>query len=98
MKSLEMRTKSPISPPKILGGRFGYFFFFLLGGGEGGVGGARRGVGFGFLAKITGGGSPRREEGGLRGWEVVCGEFGGGGLNIFFLGAEMPTKNRKMSS
>ena len=31
--------------------------------------------------------------GGARGLEGVCGEFGGGGgLNIFLFGAEIPTK------
>ena len=48
--------------------------------------GAGRGWGD-FLWKIPGGGSPGwvGAEGG-RGWEVVCGDFFGGGLNIFFRG------------
>ena len=49
----------------------------------GGAGGGR-GAGVGFLLKKEGRVSPERE-GGLRGWEAVCGELGGG-LNIFFRG------------
>ena len=55
-----------------------FFIFFLLGGGEGGVRGAGKGRGCDFLLKIPGrvvlwGGCGR----GGRGWEGVCGEFGG---------------------
>ena len=63
------------------------FYFFLLGGGEGGVRGAGRGGGGDFLLKIPGGGVSRAGGGrGARGRESVCGELGGGGLNIFFRG------------
>ena len=67
---------------------FRIFFCFLLGGGEGGVRGARKGAGVGFLLKIAGGGGVLPEEGGgwLRGLEGVCEECGGGRLNIFFRG------------
>ena len=61
------------------------FNFFLLGGGEGGVRGAGRAWGD-FLWKTPGGGSPGWVGAGARGREVVCGELGGGGLNIFFWG------------
>ena len=70
------------------------FYFFCSGRGKGeseapgGWGGE-----IGFLLKIPGGG------GAFRGWEgprlvVVCGEFGGGGVNFFFR-AEMSTKRGK---
>ena len=41
-----------------------------------------------FLSKIPGGGVSWAGGGGRRasGWEGVCGEFRGGGLNIFFRG------------
>ena len=41
---------------------------------------------FSFENPRGGGGSPKREGGGTRGREVVCTEFGGGELNIFFRG------------
>ena len=57
-----------------------FLLFFLVGGG-------RRGGRFFIENPRRGGGLP----GGWgplppRGWEGVCGEFGGGGLNIFFRG------------
>ena len=64
-----------------------FFLFFLLGEGEGGVRGAGGGGGRFFIE------NPRvLEEGeGPRGWEGVCSELGGGGLNIFWV-AEMSIK------
>ena len=71
----------------LLGGRFGYFLFFLLGGGEGRVRGAGKGGGRFFIEYPRRGGvSWAGGAGGSRGQEGVCGEFGGGGLNIFFRG------------
>ena len=64
-----------------------YFFFFLLGGGERGV----RGAGMLGRDDFLGGSPGRVGAGGRRGWEGVCGESGGWGLNILF-GAEIPTK------
>ena len=64
--------------------------FFLLGGGEGGVGGTRRGGGVRFSIENHRRGVFQERGGGLRGWEVVCGEFGGGGLNFFFSGPKCP--------
>ena len=82
-----------------LGGRFGYlYYFFVLGGGEGGARGVGKGAGGGLLLKIPGGGGgvlPGGRGRGARGWEGVCGDFGGG-LNIFF-GAESPTKQNAES-
>ena len=70
-----------------LGGGFGYFLFFLLGGGEGGVRGAGGGRGVIFCGKSQGGGVlPGGWGRGSEGPEGVCGEGGGGGLNIFFRG------------
>ena len=58
-----------------------FFIFFLLGGQEGGVRGARKEGGVGFL---------------LRGWEAVCGEFGGGEAKFFFFsGPKCPQQGRK---
>ena len=75
-----------------LGGRFGYFHFFLLGGGERDP--EEPGGGGRFFLKI-----PRRGglpggwgRGGPKGWEGVCGEFGGGEGAKYFFGAEIPTK------
>ena len=65
------------------------FFVFLLGGGEGGVRGAGRGRGTIFIENPRRGGggvSQARGGRGARGREGVCGEFGEGGLNIFFRG------------
>ena len=59
-----------------------FFIFVLLGGGGGGVRGAGEG---GSSAKSQEGGFPGGWGGG-RGWEGVCGQLGGGGLNIFFRG------------
>ena len=74
---------------EFLGGRFGYFLFFLLGEGEGGVRGARRGVGgIGSLLKIPGGGGVFQEQEGPGGCLRRIGDFWGGGANIFFFGAE----------
>ena len=73
-----------ISVPLRLGGRFG--IFLLLGGGERGVQGAGRGWEDIFVENPRKG-SPRRVgTGGSRGREGVCGEFGGGELNIFLRG------------
>ena len=54
--------------------------FFLAQEGKGAVRGAGEG-GWDFLSKIPGGGgvSWAGGRGGARGWEGVCGEFGGGG-------------------
>ena len=60
--------------------------FFLLRGGEGESEAPGRGGGR-FLLRIPGwGGVLPGEGGGARGREGVCGEFGGGGLNILFRG------------
>ena len=76
------------------------FYFFLLGGGEGGVRGAGRGRGgtksfYGKSQEGGGGGVSRvgggREGEGARGREGICGDLGGGGLNILFR-AETSTK------
>ena len=71
-----------------IGGRFGYFLFFC----SGRKGGAGRWGGRFLIANPRGGGSP--EGGGAEGpagclWRI--GEWGGG-LNIFFFGAEMSIK------
>ena len=76
----------------LLGGRFGFFLCFLLGGGEGGVRGARRWRGFGFLLKIPGGGFSPERGGGPEGLGCLRGFGGGGGLLFFFFGGKMPTK------
>ena len=68
------------------------FYFFLLGEGKGGSEAPGGGGGDGTSLKIPGGGGVREGAGGRQAWEGVCGELGGGGLDIFF-GAEMPTKN-----
>ena len=63
-----------------------YFFCSGEGKGESEVQG-RGGGGLRFLLKIPGGGSPGERRGrGARGREGVCGESGGGGVNIFFRG------------
>ena len=85
------RSKSRIASD-LLGGRFGYFYFFCSGEGKG-VRGPRKGVGgVGYLLKMPGGRSPRREEeGGPKGREGVCGELGGGGgAKYFFSGPKCP--------
>ena len=67
------------------------FYFFLLGEGEGGVRGARKGGGDPFFIEHPRrGGVPAGAEG-PGGCLRRIGEFGGGGLNIFF-GAETSTK------
>ena len=59
-------------------------FYFFCSGEESEAPGRRGGGGYWKSQK---GGSPRRRGGGPRGWEGICGEFGGGGgLNIFFQG------------
>ena len=71
------------------------FFFFLLGRGEGRVRGAGRGGGFGFLIENPrkGGGSFRGAGGGgVEGPGGCLRGIGGGALNIFFCGAEIPAK------
>ena len=71
-----------VNPRKdYLGGRFGYFLFFLLREGKIGSGG-----GFVFLLKSQqeGGGAGGAE--GPGGCLRRIGEFGGGGVNIFFRG------------
>ena len=70
-----------------IGGRFGYFlFFFCSGEGEGGVRGARRGGGIGFLIANPTRGGGRFPGGGGAGRVSAAnwGIWGGGGLNIFF--------------
>ena len=63
------------------------FYFFLLGEGEGGVRGAGRGGGVGFLLRVPGGGAFQGEGAkGPGGCLRRIGELGGGGLNIFFGG------------
>ena len=64
-------------------------FFFRLGRGKG-ESEARGQGGIGFIE------NPRRAPGGRRGREDVCGElgnFGGGGLNIFFRGRNVHQGN-----
>ena len=64
-------------------------YIFSAREGEGGVRGAGRGAGVGFFywkSQEVSWGSPRRGGGVPRGLEGVCGEFGRGGLNIFFRG------------
>ena len=77
-----------------LGGRFGYFLFFSVRGrGRGSPSRERRG-GVRFLLKIPGGGggfSGQMRVGGRVAGRVFAGNWGGG-LNIFFFGAEIPTK------
>ena len=75
----------PVNKSKMVvtrvGGRFGYFLFFLLGG----VRGAGRGGGGGFLLKIPGGGVlPGRVVG-----RVFVGNLGGG-AKYFFSGPKFP--------
>ena len=79
-----------------LGGRFGYFICISAREGKGESEAPRGGWGVGFLLKILGeggGGVSQKRGRGLRGWEGVCGELGGGGLNIFF-GGEIPSKSK----
>ena len=73
---------------------FRIFFFFCLGRGEGGVRGARRGGGVGFLLKIPGGGVSRRGKGFPGGLFGANWGIWGEGLNFFF-GAETSTKPLK---
>ena len=65
------------------------FYFFSARERGRGRPGQQGGGGVGFLLKI-----PAKGVGTRGGREGVCGEFGGGGggLNIFFRGAETPTK------
>ena len=68
------------------------YFFFCSGAGKGeseAPGGGGGGI---FTLKIPGGGVSRAGGGrGVRGREGVYGKFGGGG-QIFFFGAEIPTE------
>ena len=67
------------------------FYFFLLGEGEGGVRGARRGVGSVFIENPTRGWGGFQEKEGPRGCLRRIGDFfGGGGLNFFFSGPKRP--------
>ena len=61
-----------------------FFIFSARGRGRGSEAPERGWEGSGFLLKIPGGGfsQPREEEGEPRGREGVCGEFGGGRLNM----------------
>ena len=73
-------------------------YFFLLGEGEGGARGTGggRGIGF-FVENPRKGGGVLQEGEGLRGREGVCselGNWGGGGLNIFF-GPKCPPSQGK---
>ena len=70
------------------------FFFCLLGEGEGGVRG-EGGWGVDFLLKVPGGGGVSRRERGRGAGRVSgrIGEFGGGGLNIFFRGRNVHQAN-----
>ena len=66
--------------------RIFFIFFFRSGEGKGESEAPGEGATI-FLLKIPGGGVSRAGGGGgMRGREGVCGEFGGGGLNIFFRG------------
>ena len=77
-----------------LGGRFGYFlFFFFCSGGEGESEAPVGWVARLFIENPRRGGVSRARERGARGWEGVCGEWGGGGV-FFLFGAEMSTKKR----
>ena len=73
-------------------GHFGCFFFSARGGGGSSRG--QEGGGFCFILKILQergvGGVSQERGGGVRGWESVWGEFGGGGVNIFFSGPKCP--------
>ena len=79
------------SPRRLLGGRSGYFyFFFCLGRGMGEFEAPEGEGGIGFQLKIPRGEGVSRRG---RGQEGVCcelGNFGGGGLNIFFSGPKRP--------
>ena len=98
-------TRPQQSPPKIAKkktfGRFGYFISFLLGRREGGSPKRWRGGGGRFFIENPkeGGGSPGRVGGGgARGWEGVCGEFGGGGENIFCWGRNVHQETHEKKS
>ena len=67
-----------------LGGRFRYFLFFSAREGEGGVRGARRGVG-----SVFGGGGLQEEEG-PGGCLRRIGDFSLGGAKYFFSGPKRP--------
>ena len=70
------------------------FYLFPLGEGKGESEVPGGGEGDGILLKIPGGGgfSGRVGAAGRQGWEGVCGEFGGGGLTIFFSGPKCPPR------
>ena len=72
---------------QLLGGRFGYFLFFSAREGEGREGGGGRFS----IENLRGEGSPRGAEG-SGGCLRRIGDFfgGGGGLNIFFRGRNVP--------
>ena len=71
------------------------FYFFRLGEAEGGVRGAGRGGGIGFLLKMPGGGGGFSMTGGAgRVFAANWGNWLGVGPNIFF-GAKMSTKYKK---
>ena len=77
------------------------FNFFLLGGGSGESTATATGGGGGiFIGNPKGGGFSQERGGGVEGprgaARVSAGNFGGGGLNIFF-GVEIPTKWAKCS-
>ena len=66
---------------------FSDIFYFFFARGRGRVTPVRqRGGGSVFIENPRGGGSPKRGGGAGRGWEGVCGEFGGGGAKYFFSG------------
>ena len=72
------------------------FYFFLLGRGEGGDRADREGGGSVFYWKSQAGGGVLPKGVGTRGgWEGVCGEFGGGGLNICFRGRNAHQVSKK---
>ena len=72
-----------------LGGRFGYFLFFSgwgRGWGVRGVGRVRGALVFNWNPRKGGGFSQERGVGGRDAGRVSAGNFGGGGLNMFFRG------------
>ena len=70
---------------------FRIFFIFSARGRGRGSPLRQEGAGVGFLLKIPGGGGVFSHEGGGGAGRVSAGNFGGGGLNIFW-GVEMPNK------
>ena len=98
------RRTHRVCPKTQLGGRLGYFLFFSARGRGKGVRGAGREGGGRFALKIPGGGGGLQKGGGLQEGEgprlggclrEIWG--GGGGVNIFFCGAEIPTKLARLS-